>query len=120
MPTEVKQQLFSVDETSTILGCSVSSTWRAMREKRLEVVYLGGSTKIKGESIDRLIAGAAPKPEDRISIRRTRQPPPRLRPRPQPSARRSSACGWLRWNAARSRPPGRRRSAASRPTPEWP
>jgi Helix-turn-helix domain len=59
MPAEVKQQLFSVDETSTILGCSVSSTWRAMREKRLEVVYLGGSTKIKGESIDRLIAGAA-------------------------------------------------------------
>ena len=63
MPTEVKQQLFSVDETSTILGCSVSSTWRAMREKRLEVIYLGGSTKIKGDSIDRLLAGETPKPD---------------------------------------------------------
>jgi hypothetical protein len=63
MPTEVKQQLFSIAETSIIFGCSVSSTWRAIRERRLDVVYLGGSTKITGPSIDRLLAGKTPKPE---------------------------------------------------------
>jgi hypothetical protein len=63
MPDEIRQKLFSIGETSTIFGCSVSSTWRAIREKRLDVVYLGGSTKITGESIDRLLAGKTPKPE---------------------------------------------------------
>jgi hypothetical protein len=63
MPTEIKQRLFSTSETATILGCSISSVWRAMREGRLEVVYLGGSTKIKNESIDRLLPGETPKPD---------------------------------------------------------
>ncbi|HZZ21092.1 MAG TPA: helix-turn-helix domain-containing protein [Roseiarcus sp.] len=62
MPDEIKQQLFSVSETSTILGCSASSTWRAIREKRLKVIYIGGSTKVTRESLDALLAGA-PKPE---------------------------------------------------------
>ena len=63
MPTEIRQELFSVNQTAKRTGRSISSIWRDIREHRLRVVYLGGSTKVTAESIDALIAGATPKPE---------------------------------------------------------
>lgn len=63
MSTEIRQQLFSIAQTAKRTGRSVSSTWRDVREGRLKVVYIGGSTKVTAESIDALISGATPKPE---------------------------------------------------------
>jgi hypothetical protein len=54
----VQQRLFSYAEASKILNRSVVSLWRDVKAKRLVAVKIGGSTRITGESIDRLCSGA--------------------------------------------------------------
>jgi hypothetical protein len=69
--TEVRQELFSVEQTAKRVGRSASSTWRDIKAGRYKVVYINGSTRITGESIDAVIAGEAPRPAE-IRIRRSR------------------------------------------------
>jgi predicted DNA-binding transcriptional regulator AlpA len=56
--SEVKQRVFSVPQTAIILGRSESSVWRDLRDGRLDSVKIGGSRRVTGESIDRLISNA--------------------------------------------------------------
>jgi hypothetical protein len=61
IPT-VQRELFTVQQTAVRTCRSVSSTWRDIKAGRYKVVYINGSTRITGESIDAVVAGeAAPK-----------------------------------------------------------
>jgi hypothetical protein len=53
----VKQRLFSIPETSKIIGRAESSVWRDIRAGRLKVVHICGSTRVTVESIDALCRG---------------------------------------------------------------
>jgi hypothetical protein len=55
--SDVKQRLFTYQETSTILKRSEVSIWRDVKAGRLVCVHIGGSARITGESIDRVCAG---------------------------------------------------------------
>jgi hypothetical protein len=57
---DVKQRLFTVPETSKILARSEPSIWRDIRAKRLEAVRINGSTRVTGESIDRVCTPSKP------------------------------------------------------------
>jgi hypothetical protein len=48
------QRLFTVQETSKIIRRSIPSVRRDIKAKRLDVVQIGRSTRITGESIDRI------------------------------------------------------------------
>jgi hypothetical protein len=48
------QRLFTVQETSKIIKRSIASVWRDIRAERLDAVYINGSTRITGASIDRV------------------------------------------------------------------
>jgi hypothetical protein len=50
----VRQQLFTVVETSIITRRSKASVWRDIKAKRLDVVRINGSTRVTGESIERI------------------------------------------------------------------
>jgi hypothetical protein len=51
----IKQRLFTVQETAKIVKRSVPSIWRDIKAKRhFDVVRMNGSTRITGESIDRV------------------------------------------------------------------
>jgi hypothetical protein len=79
--TEVQQELFSVEQTAKRVGRSASSTWRDIKAGRYKVVYINGSTRITGESIDAVIAGEAPRPTPS-----RRNPNPNVKTRVQPVA----------------------------------
>jgi hypothetical protein len=57
---EVRQRLFSITETMTILGRSRSSVWRDIKAGRLAVVRIAGSTRVTADSVDLLVANGAP------------------------------------------------------------
>ncbi len=73
MAREIKQRLFTIPETATVLGCSVSSVWRDIKAGRLEVARIAGRTRVTVESIERLCAAGAP-----LSEPANRKPPRRL------------------------------------------
>jgi hypothetical protein len=79
--TEVRQELFSVEQTAKRVGRSASSTWRDIKAGRYKVVHINGSTRITGESIDAVIAGEAPRPTPS-----RRNPNPKVKTRVQPVA----------------------------------
>jgi hypothetical protein len=60
MSADVKQRLFTVPETSKILARSEPSIWRDLRAKRLDAVRINGSTRVTGESIDRVCTPSKP------------------------------------------------------------
>jgi hypothetical protein len=51
---DVKPRLFTIPQTATITARSVPSVWRDLKAGRLEAVYINGSTRITGDSIERL------------------------------------------------------------------
>jgi excisionase family DNA binding protein len=68
---EITQQLFSVGEAASMLGCSVSSIWRDLKAQRLTATRIGGRTRITRASLEALLAHGAPLEAPK------RKPPPR-------------------------------------------
>ena len=71
----VQQKLFSPQEAAIILCRSLSSIWRDIGEGRLTKVKIGGSTRVTGASIDKMVAGEG---SDQAP---SRSPNPKLKPK---------------------------------------
>lgn len=51
------KSLISVKETKTRIGVGSTTTWKLIKNKRLDVVRIGRRTLVTSESVDRLIDG---------------------------------------------------------------
>lgn len=94
--TTAGKPLLSIEETAILLGETRSTLYRAVKAGTLPlpVFVIGGRYRIPRASVERLLAGLCPIPDDAWDAQPVAEeavaPPPRSRPRCS-AARRSSA-----------------------------